>query len=134
MLASRLEKMSFASVRKALGARLKQLREEQGLRVEQVAHSIGVDRTHIYGIERGDVWPSLEVMISLAVAYRVDPADLLVFPDQHVRHKFRELARLVPNAKLAAVIALVEKHLGLSLEELTTAGAPVVPAPKKRAK
>lgn len=126
--------MSFVSVRKALGARLKQLREEQGLKVEQVAHWVGVDRTHLYGLERGDVWPSLELLISIAAAYRVDPADLLVFPEQHVRHKFRELARLLPNAKLAGVIALVEKHLGLTLEELTTAGAPVVPGPKKKAK
>jgi transcriptional regulator with XRE-family HTH domain len=123
--------MSFVSVRKALGARLKQLREEQGLKVESVAHWVGVDRTHIYSIERGIVWPSVEVMISLAGAYRVDPADLLVFPDQHVRHRFRELARLVPNAKLASVMALVEKHLGLTLEELTTAGAPVETERKK---
>ena len=130
MLASRLQ-MSFVSVRKALGARLKQLREEQGLKVESVAHWVGVDRTHIYSIERGDVWPSVEVMVSLAGAYRVDAADLLVFPDQHVRHRFRELARLVPNAKLAGVISLVEKHLGLTLEELTTAGAPVAPERKK---
>jgi transcriptional regulator with XRE-family HTH domain len=132
MLASRLA-MSFVSVRKALGARLKQLREEQGLKVERVAHWVGVDRTHIYGIERGDVWPSLEVLISLAAAYRTDPADLLVFPDQHVRHRFRELARLIPNAKLAGVIALVEKHLGLTLEELTTAGSPA-PTDRKKAK
>ncbi|MCU1282229.1 MAG: Transcriptional regulator [bacterium] len=130
MLASRLE-MSFVSVRKALGARLKQLREEQGLKVENVAHWVGVDRTHVYGIERGDTWPSVELLVSLASAYRVDPADLLIFPEQHVRHRFRELARLIPNAKLAAVIALVEKHLGVSLEELTTAGAPVVTARKK---
>jgi transcriptional regulator with XRE-family HTH domain len=133
MLASRLE-MSFVSVRKALGARVKQLREEQGLKVESVAHWVGVDRTHIYGIERGDVWPSVELLISLAGAYRVDPADLLVFPDQHVRHRFRELARLIPNARLAAVIAKVEKYLGLSLEELTTAGAPVATTERKRSK
>lgn len=130
MLASRLQ-MSFVSIRKALGARLKQLREEQGLKVENVAHWVGVDRTHIYGIERGDTWPSVELLVSLASAYRVDPADLLVFPEQHVRHRFRELARLVPNAKLAALIALVEKQLGLTLEELTTAGAPVATERKK---
>lgn len=107
------------SIKKELGARLKQLREEQHLRVEDVAQWVGIDRTHIYGLERGDSWPSVEVLVALATAYRVDVADLFVFPEMHVRHRFRELARVIPNAKLAALIAIAEEHLGTSLEEMT---------------
>ena len=128
MLASRLH---MPSIKKALGARLKQLREEQSLRVEDVAQWVGIDRTHIYSLERGDSWPSVEVLISLATVYRVDPADLFVFPEMHLRHRFRELARLIPNAKLASVVALTEEHLGITLEEMATPQKPAAPRKTK---
>lgn len=128
MLASRLH---MPSLKKALGARLKQLREEQNLRAEDVAQWVGVDRTHIYSLERGDSWPSVELLISLATVYRVDPADILTFPDMHVRHRFRELARLIPNAKLASVIAIAEEHLGTTLQEMMTAQKPATSASRK---
>ena len=128
MLASRLH---MPSIKKALGARLKQLREEQSLKVEDVAQWVGIDRTHIYGLERGDSWPSVEVLVGLATVYRVDAADLFVFPEMHVRHRFRELARVIPNARLASLIALAEEHLGTSLEEMT---APQKPAESPRRK
>ena len=100
------------AVKKQFGARLKQLREEQALRVDDVAQWVGVDRTHIYGLERGDVWPSIDLALQLATVYRVDPADLFTFPESHIRHRFRDLVRQVPNAKLAALNALVEDFLG----------------------
>ena len=105
------------SVKKLFGARLKQLREEQGLKVDDVAQWVGVDRTHVYGVERGDTWPSIELMLSLATVYRVDAADLFTFPETHIRHRFRELVRLVPNAKLAALIEMAETFLGTALGE-----------------
>ena len=131
MLASRLH---MPSIKKALGARLKQLRDEQNLRVEDVAQWVGIDRTHIYSLERGDSWPSVEVLISLATVYRVDPADVFVFPDMHVRHRFRELARLIPNAKLASLIAMAEEHLGTTLEEMTTPQKLTPPSRKTKTK
>jgi DNA-binding XRE family transcriptional regulator len=115
------------AVKKQFGARLKQLREEQGLKVDDVAQWVGVDRTHVYGLERGDVWPSIDLAISLATVYRVDTADLFTFPESHVRHRFRELVRLVPNAKLAASIELVEKFLGTPL---VTQGLPKPSLPR----
>lgn len=126
-------------LKKALGDRLKQLREEQQLRVEHVAEWTGFDRTHLYAIERGAVWPSLELLSNLAQVYRVDMADLFTFPEEHRRHRFRELARLVPNAKLADLIAAAESLLGASLEALTSTApreeqASPSPRAKKKAK
>lgn len=115
----------MAAVKKLFGARLKQLREDQGLRVDDVSGWVGVDRTHIYGLERGDVWPSIDLAISLATVYRVDPADLFTFPESHPRHRLRDRIRQVPNAKLAALDALVEQFL-------TDATATAVTAPPRR--
>ncbi len=119
----------MASVKKQFGARLKQLREEQALRVDDVAQWVGVDRTHIYGLERGDVWPSIDLAINLATVYRVDTADLFTFPESHLRHRLRDLVRQVPNAKLAALTELVEQFLGLP--SATAAAPPRAPARRK---
>jgi transcriptional regulator with XRE-family HTH domain len=88
------------SVREKLGARLKQLRQEQALRAHDAAAEVGVDVTHLYNVERGVANPSLELLIALAAAYRVDVADLFVFPDSGPRHALRELMRQLPNARL----------------------------------
>jgi transcriptional regulator with XRE-family HTH domain len=94
-------------LREKLGARLKQLRQEQELRAHDAAAEVGVDVTHLYNIERGVANPSLELLVALAATYRVDVADLFVFPDGGPRHAIRELARLTPNAKLDALRAAV---------------------------
>jgi transcriptional regulator with XRE-family HTH domain len=99
-------------LREKLGARLKQLRQEQALRAHDAAAEIGVDVTHLYNIERGVANPSLELLVALAAAYRVDIADLFVFPDSGPRHAIRELARLTPNAKLDELRAAMEQATG----------------------
>ena len=127
-------------LKKALGERLRQLRDEHHLRVEQVAEWAGFDRTHLYAIERGAVWPSVELLSNLAQVYHVDVADLFTFPAEHRRHQFRELARMTPNAKLPDLIAACESLLGASLADLTAptrTTAPTTPAadtPSPRAK
>jgi hypothetical protein len=80
------------------------------------------------------VWPSLELLGQLAQVYRVDVADLFTFPGEHRRHRLRELARLVPNAKLAELIAAAESVLGASLEELTAPAPATSDTPTARAK
>jgi transcriptional regulator with XRE-family HTH domain len=118
-------------LKKSLGERLRQLREEQDLRVEYVSELSGFDRTHLYAIERGAVWPSIELVATLAQIYRVDVADVFTFPGAHRRHQFRELARLVPNAKLAVLIGAMESVLGATLEAVTRPAAPEAQSTKK---
>jgi transcriptional regulator with XRE-family HTH domain len=88
------------SVLRRLGARLKQLREEQGFRMAEVAGSLGVEPTTLYAIERGDSAPSFKLFMELARLYKADEADLCTWPGSHLRHDLRELIRLTPNAKL----------------------------------
>jgi len=106
------------SVQKTFGARLKQLREESGLRVEDVARLADVNRSHIYAIERGEWWPSVDLIETLARIYRVEISDCFVFPEKHIRHRFKELSRLVPNAKLSAIIDAAEVIVGKSLDQM----------------
>src|SRR6266542_765111 len=128
---------------KLLGARMRQLREQARHRADDVARLARVNRTHIYALERGAWWPSMDLLQELARIYEVDTADFFVFPERflrdrekHLRDSARELLRLLPNDKLAAVIAAMEQAAGTSLDDLmsqvsASTGASDVPAISK---
>ncbi len=96
------------SIQKLLGERLKEMREQQKLRVVEVAASLGVEPGTIYAIERGDHPPSFALFLDFAKLYKVDEADLLTWPGTHPRHDLRELLRLTPTAKLGDLKAAWE--------------------------
>lgn len=104
------------SVRKLLGTRLKQLREDECLTAAQAATAVGIDVSHLYGIERGDYAPSLETLTALATLFKIDMADLFTYPGTHLRHDLRELIRSISNAKLPAVKAAIERALAMAEE------------------
>jgi transcriptional regulator with XRE-family HTH domain len=89
------------SLSKQLGARIKQLREEQGFDVIDVASSTGVHKSTIYNIESGRHLPSMKHLSQLAKALRCDEIDLLCFPGAGARHDVLELLRRTPSAALA---------------------------------
>jgi transcriptional regulator with XRE-family HTH domain len=97
------------SLLRHLGARLKQFREEEELAAIDVAATVGCDRAHLWGLERGDKWPSVQLLAALAVVYRVEMADFFTFPDTHVRHEIREILRVTPTAALADLREVVAK-------------------------
>jgi transcriptional regulator with XRE-family HTH domain len=88
------------SIQKLLGARLKELRDHEKLRVVEVAASLGVEPGTVYAIERGDHPPSFTLFLDFAKLYKVDEADLVTWPGTHPRHDLRELVRLTPLDKL----------------------------------
>jgi transcriptional regulator with XRE-family HTH domain len=121
------------ATRKLFGARMRQLREEAGFRVEDVARLARVNRTHIHALERGAWWPSMDLLQELARIYRVDTTDFFVFPDKSLRDRGRELMRLVPNSSLASVIAAMEKAAGKTLQQLAPHGTTPAAAPTRKA-
>ena len=58
------------------GRNLRVLRKNAGYSQEAFAHAVGLDRTYIGGIERGERNPSLKVIFGIAIALGVEPADL----------------------------------------------------------
>ncbi|MCL2802639.1 MAG: helix-turn-helix domain-containing protein [Micrococcales bacterium] len=54
------------------------MRAVQGLSQEQFAHTAGLDRTYVSGVERGIRNPTLDVIHRLAAALGVDPGELFV--------------------------------------------------------
>jgi transcriptional regulator with XRE-family HTH domain len=98
---------------KRLSTRLRALRKEQGLTVKRVAALLDVSEQHVHGIEGGyGSQPSLNAIEDLARIYKVDEADLFVFPGEGLRHDIREELRRVPSIdgdKLAAILKVMRE-------------------------
>lgn len=66
--------------RRIVGGNVRRLRNARGLTQEEVAFQAKIDLTYMGGIERGVRNPSLLVMVRIARALSVPPAELLVRP------------------------------------------------------
>lgn len=71
--------MSTDERRKQLGARIKALREQQGLSQRKLALMIGSNQTYIWQIENGTVNVGLDILCRLADALEVNVRDLIDF-------------------------------------------------------
>jgi transcriptional regulator with XRE-family HTH domain len=70
-----MSSVSPAHVR--FGKRIRELRVAKGLTQEMLAAKIGVDRSYMGFLERGERNPSLEVILKIAKVLGVDSGDLL---------------------------------------------------------
>ncbi|MFA6295702.1 MAG: helix-turn-helix transcriptional regulator [Candidatus Paceibacterota bacterium] len=69
--------MKNIQVRKAFGKRIVKYRKGLGLSQETLADMVGVHRTYIGALERGEQSVSLDNINRIAKALKVKPADLL---------------------------------------------------------
>ena len=59
------------------GKRVRELRKERGLSQVELATKVGIDRSYMGFLERGERNPSLEVIAKIAEALNVTPDELL---------------------------------------------------------
>jgi transcriptional regulator with XRE-family HTH domain len=69
--------LHMSEIAKALGTRLRELREASGTSQEELADRAGLHRTHISLIERGQRSVRIETLDRLATALRVPLWELL---------------------------------------------------------
>jgi transcriptional regulator with XRE-family HTH domain len=67
-------------LQRSVGANIRQLRHERGLSQEQMAYAIGVHRTYLGGLERGERNVTLKAVERIADWLEVDPLVLLTQP------------------------------------------------------
>ena len=68
---------SVSSAHIRFGQRIRNLRSTRGFTQETLASKIGVDRSYMGFLERGERNPSLEVILKIAKALNVDPDELV---------------------------------------------------------
>jgi transcriptional regulator with XRE-family HTH domain len=69
--------LACMDVRRQFGSRLRLLREQMKLSQEELAFEVEMNRTYLSDIERGTANPSLVMIVELAQALKVQPAELL---------------------------------------------------------
>lgn len=69
--------MADTKSRKALGKKLRNIRKELGYSQESLADEVGLHRTYIGSIERGEQNVSLDNIVKIAKTLKVKPSQLL---------------------------------------------------------
>ena len=71
----------MAGTRQAFGVRVRELRLEQGFSQEAFADRVGVHRTYLGGIERGERNPALDNIARIAAALGITLSELFAGVD-----------------------------------------------------
>ncbi len=86
--------------KRLIGARIKYLRRGRGLTQEQIAERTGLSVNYLSRIERGLENPTLDTLLGLAKALKVEPLDLFTFDHEADSKRLRRvLAHLVSEAR-----------------------------------
>lgn len=87
-----------------IGERLRQRREELGLKQSDVAAEVGLRRTSVTNIEAGKQKPPLHVLYGVCIALDIEPAQLLPSNTEVLAHRLvavevgNETKRVPPQA------------------------------------
>jgi transcriptional regulator with XRE-family HTH domain len=79
----------------SLAARLRKLRESQGLSLDEVASRAKISKTYLWELEKdtaGDKKPSADVLLRIATALSATIADLLALPTVQIQDGVVELS------------------------------------------
>jgi transcriptional regulator with XRE-family HTH domain len=94
----------------AVGARIRQLREELGITMETLAHESDVgSKGHLSNIERGLVRPTAYTLNALAERLGVDLADLVTFPADSDRARLFDLTRRMTPTRVRLLLQEAEE-------------------------
>ncbi len=93
---------------RAIGARVKQLRQEAGLTMEKLAYESELgSKGHLSNLERGLVRPTAHTLKVLADRLGVLLPDLLTFPELDERQRFIDRTRSLSREKIRALSRLL---------------------------
>jgi transcriptional regulator with XRE-family HTH domain len=73
--------MDPRDLRQAFAANLRRLRHAKGISQEDLTYEADVNRTYLSKLEKGVSYPGLEIIAKLADALGVEPAELLMLPE-----------------------------------------------------
>ncbi len=89
----------------AVGKRVRELRHEEGLTLEQLADTSEIgSKGHVSNIEHGLVRPNIHTLKRLADALNVLPLDLLTFPHKSIRERLVDLTRRLSHRTIGEVL------------------------------
>lgn len=105
--------MSQRNLANQLGERIRQLRQERGLSLSQLAHESEpqLTRFHLSHIELGQRLPSIQVLCGLAERLEIEPFELLLLPGTSKRTSIAKMVMLLPPYRQDDLHIALEKEL-----------------------
>jgi len=106
-------------VKRAVGKRIKIVRQRNGLTQDQLAEQVGLSPKYISGIERGVENPTMDILIRLAKILGVEPYDLFLFGESEesekaLRKGIEKMVREADREKLQLFFDVMRKVLEFS--------------------
>jgi transcriptional regulator with XRE-family HTH domain len=106
-------------VKRAVGKRIKIVRQRNGLTQDQLAEQVGLSPKYISGIERGVENPTMDILIRLAKMLGVEPYDLFLFGESEesekaLRKGIEKMVREADREKLQLYFYVMRKVLEFS--------------------
>jgi transcriptional regulator with XRE-family HTH domain len=103
-------------IKRAVGRRIKIVRQRSGLTQDQLAEQVGLSPKYISGIERGVENPTMDILIRLAKALEVEPYDLFLFGESEEHEKalrkgIEKMVREADQGKLQLYFDVMRKIL-----------------------
>jgi transcriptional regulator with XRE-family HTH domain len=98
----------------AVGERIRTLRIEGGMTIEQLAQESETgSKGHLSNIERGLVRPNIQTLKQVADGLGVKPLDLMTFPKRSVREKLIDLTRELTTARLTEMVREIVRRVAM---------------------
>ena len=106
-------------IKRALGKRIKIVRQRNGLTQDQLAERVGLSPKYISGIERGVENPTMDILLRVATMLGVEPYDLFLFGESEesekvLRKGIEKMVREADREKLQLYFDVMRKILQLT--------------------
>jgi transcriptional regulator with XRE-family HTH domain len=106
-------------VKRAVGKRIKIVRQRNGLTQDQLAEQVGLSPKYISGIERGVENPTMDILLRVAKILGVEPYDLFLFGESQdsekaLRKGIEKMVREADREKLQLYFDVMRRVLEFS--------------------
>ena len=99
------------SIKKLLGARIKELRVNQHLSQDRLSEKVDIDAKHLSRIEVGGSYPSLDTLENIAKALGVELKDIFEFAhltkSQELKKNITNLIKEADESKLKLILKVI---------------------------
>ena len=102
-------------IKKLIGLRIKELRNNKGLTQEKAAEIMGINSKYMSGIERGKANPTLNTLINLSNALEVEIGDIFTSLESFDPKKSRQHLKKIAQEATPEQLKLISKLLNVAL-------------------
>ena len=95
----------------AFGARMRSLRLELGMSLDQLSKATGISKGHLSSIEHGFAAITIESVIRIAQGLDLSPTMLFAFPESDEYAVMLDLLRQLPTTRMKPLRKIMRKWL-----------------------